>query len=181
MNTLVPLLPVETTACIELGIIQRGQGLRGNLVVKLNHDSPHLDSLSSLVVKIDHTLVPYRIEQFFWRQHKVILKLQGVDDPDTAHYLRGRPILVPRVMLSRLFPQATSLYSLLDYYVIDTRAGSLGTVHNVHTLSQQKRLVIDYQEQELLVPYHEDIVTHIDHVQRTIMVRLPDGFMEAMY
>jgi len=172
---------MNTAAYIDLGIIQRGQGLKGNVVVRLNHDAPHFDSLSTLFIQITHTLVPYCVEQFSCQHRKMILKLQGVDDLKAAHYLQGRSILVPQEILSQLPPQEAYLDKLLGYHVADVQEGSLGTVQAIYTPSQQSLLAIDYQGQELLVPYHDAIVTHVDHEQQTIVVQLPNGFIKAMY
>lgn len=173
---------MNTTAYIELGIIQRRQGLRGSVVVRLYHDDvPQLDSLSALFIRINHTLVPYGIEQLSCQHRKAIVKLQGIDDPDAAHNLQGCSILVPPGVLPQLSPQAASTDKLLGYHVMDVRAGNLGTVQAVCAPSRQKLLVIDYQGRELLVPYHDAIVTHVDHGQQTIVVQLPNGFIKAMY
>lgn len=172
---------MSTAAYINLGVIQRGQGLQGNVVVKLNHDVPHFDSLSCLFIRITHTLVPYCVEQFSRHHRKMILKLQGVDNPKAAYYLQGRSVLVPQGVLPQLSPQGVDLGRLLGYHVTDVREGSLGTVQAIYTPSQQSLLAIDYQGQELLVPYHDAIVTHVNHEQKTIAVQLPNGFIDAMY
>jgi len=62
----------------------------------------------------------------------------------------------------------------------DIWEGSLGTEQAFYTPLQQSLLSIDYQGQELLAPYHEAIVTHVDHEQQTITVQLPRGFIKAM-
>ncbi len=172
---------MNTTTYIDLGIIQRGQGLKGNVVVRLNHDMPHFDRLNTLLIQINHTLVPYCVEQFSRQHRRMILKLQGVDDPKAVHYLQGCSVLVPQEMLPQLSPQETYLDRLLGYHVADVREGSLGTVQAIYTPFQQNLLAIDYQGQELLVPYHEAIVTHVDHEQQSIVVQLPNGFIKAMY
>lgn len=171
---------MDTPTYTEIGVIQRRQGLNGNLVVKLNHDIPDLGNLGSLYVRINHTLVPYGIERFFWQHRKAILKLEGVDDPQTAHHLQSRLILVPPDILPLLSPQEIHLDSILGYHVVDVQEGGLGTVQAIYAPSQQKLLAISYRGQELLVPYHEDIVTHIDHAQQTVTVHLPNGFIKAM-
>jgi 16S rRNA processing protein RimM len=172
---------MNTTAYIELGIIKRRQGLRGSVVVRLYHDVLQLGSLSALFIQINHTLVPYCIEQLSCQDRKAIIKLQGVDDPDAARGLQGCSIFVPPGALPQLFLQAASVDKLLGYHVMDVREGRLGTVQAVCAPSWQKLLVIDYQGQELLVPYHDDIVTHVDHGKETIVVELPNGFIKATY
>jgi 16S rRNA processing protein RimM len=151
------------------------------MVVRLYHDVPQLGSLSGLFIQINHTLVPYCIEQISCQYRKAIVKLQGVDDSDAARGLQGCSVLVPPGVLPQLSPQVASIDKLLGYHVMDVREGNLGTVKAVYAPSRQKLLVIDYQGQELLVPYHDAIVTHVDHGEQTIVVQLPNGFIKAMY
>lgn len=172
---------MNTEAYIALGVIRRKQGLKGNVVVRLNHDVSHLNGLSTLFIQIDHTLVPYGIKYFSLKHHEAIIKLQGVDNPKAAHHLQGRSIFMPQEALSQAPAQAGQLDSLLGYHVVDGQEGSLGIVQAIYAPSQQRLLAVDYQGRELLVPYHEAIVIHVDHEQQTIAVRLPSGFIKAMY
>ena len=172
---------MNTTAHIEVGIIQRKQGLKGNVVARFNHDMSHLNGLSTLFIQINHTLVPYRVEQLSCQHRKAVIKLQGVDDPTAAHYLQGRCIFMPQGALPQASAQAGCLDGLLGYHVVDGKKGGLGVVQAVYAPTQQRLLAVDYQGRELLVPYHEDIVVRVDHEQQTIAVQLPNGFIEAMY
>lgn len=172
---------MDTEAYTILGVVRRRQGLKGNVVAWFNHDVTHPDDLSVLFIQINHTLVPYRIEHLSCQHRKAIIKLQGVDDPVAAHYLQGRSIFVLREDLSQLSCQATHLDGLLGYHVTDVREGDLGVVRAIYAPSQQKLLAIDYRGRELLIPYHEAIVTHVDHEHKTVILRLPNGFIEAMY
>ncbi|MHA7877428.1 MAG: ribosome maturation factor RimM [Bacteroidota bacterium] len=170
----------NTTGYIALGIIQRRQGLQGNLIIKLEHAIRDLDGINSLFIQIDYTFVPYGVERFFWQHRKAILKLEGVDDPQAAYSLQGQTIFIAQDTLAQLSPQGADTNTLLGYHVVDFQEGDLGTVKAIYTPFQQKILVIAYQNQELLVPYHKDIVTYIDHMQRRLFVHLPHGFIQAM-
>ena len=172
---------MDPTEYIELGVIQRRQGLRGNLMVKLYDGIRDLGGLSSLFVRIDHTLVPYGIERFFWQHRKAILKFVGVDDPKTAHDLQSRSVFALQGILPQFSPPKAHVDKILGYHVLDVREGNLGTVQAIYVPSQQKLLAIAYRGQELLIPYHEDIVTHIDHTHQTVTVHLPSGFIKSMY
>jgi 16S rRNA processing protein RimM len=138
---------MNTTACIELGIIQRTQGLKGHVLAWLSHDVSHLDRLKNLFIQINHTLVPYCIEHVTTQHRKAIIKLQGVDDPQAAHQLKGRSIFVLREALPDLPPQEEHLERLIGYHVADVREGSLGIVQDIYTVPQQKLLAVDYQGQ----------------------------------
>lgn len=172
---------MNTAACIELGIIQRKQGLKGDVMVQLHQDVAGLDALKTLFIQIDHTLVPYGIEYLLPKDYKAVVKLQGIDDAKTAHDLKGLSIFVPQEALPQEATQALQLTKLMGYHVTDAQEGDIGFVQDIYTSPQQKLLAIDYQGQELLIPYHSDLVTHVDHEQRTIATQLPKGFIEAMY
>lgn len=174
-------LTMHTTTYIEVGIIQRKQGLKGNVVARFHHDMSHLNGLSTLFIQINHTLVPYCVEQLSCQHRKAIIKLQGVNNPKDAHHLQGRFIFMPQEVLPQVPAQASCLDGLLGYHVVDEQEGSLGIVQAIYAPTQQRLLAVDYQGRELLVPYHEDIVIHVDHGQRTIAVQLPNGFIKAMY
>ena len=170
-----------TETAIELGVIQRKKGLKGEVIAWLHQEVPQLATLKTLFIQIDHTRVPYGIEHLALKHRQATIKLQGVDDPKGAHELRGRSIFVPQAMLPQLSSQEGQLASLIGYQVMDVQEGTLGPVQAIYTPPQQQLLAVDHQGQELLIPYHEDIVTHVDHAQQSLTVQLPKGFIEAMY
>lgn len=169
---------MNTTACIELGIIQRKHGLKGEVLVVLHQEVSDLDTLKNLFIQVDHTLVPYGVEQLSWQHQRAIIKLRGVNDPTVAHDLKGRSIFVPQEALPRLSGPSMLLEKLIGYQVVDVKEGELGPVQDIYQPSHhQQLLAVDYGGEELLIPYHEDIVTQIDHSQQTIQVQLPKGFI----
>ena len=173
-------MDIDTTGYVELGIIQRKKGLKGDLVVLFDRDITQLDALQGLFIQIEHTLVPYRVAQLSLQHHKVIVKLQGVDTPEEAHYLQGRAFFVPEDTLAQLAPKEVYLQQLIGYHVVDNKEGKLGKVATIYSLPQQHLLAVDYLGQKLHIPYHEDIVKQVDDKKKRIAVQLPPGFIEAM-
>lgn len=174
-------LTMNKTSCIELGVIQRKQGLQGAVVARLYQEVPRLDTLKSLFVQINHTLVPYGIEQFSLQHDRVIIKLQGIDDATAAHDLKGCTIFVPQELLPELFDSPAQFTQLIGYQVVDVKEGQLGMLQDIYQPAQQYLLAVDYDGQELLIPYHEDIVTDVDHSRQSIEVQLPKGFIESAF
>lgn len=172
---------MDIGACIELGIIQRKQGLQGAVVALLHQEVPQLDALKGLFIQIDHTLVPYGIEQLSSQHHRATIKFQGVDSPTAAHDLKGCSIFAPQEAFPQLSDSSVQPERLIGYQVLDVQQGSLGIVQGIYDFPQQQLLGINYEEKELLVPYHEDIVMHVDHSQRSIQVQLPKGFIESAF
>lgn len=167
--------PADYTA---IGIIQRIQGLRGHVVARLQYDLQN-QPLEMLCLQMGQTLVPYKVESCVYKPQRAILKLQGVDHTAAAYALKGAPIFVPQDAFAQIAGQAAALAVLQGYQVVDTQLGTLGTVQDIYERPLQPLLVIDHAEKELLIPYHEDIVTHIDHAQKHLNVQLPAGFLET--
>jgi ribosomal 30S subunit maturation factor RimM len=41
-------------------------------------------------------------------------------------------------------------------------------------------IVVDYQEKELLIPYCQPLVIQTDKKQKTLTIKLPEGYLDAM-
>lgn len=172
---------MHTEPYIELGVIQRKQGLQGNIVLHLHEHVGEYMRLKALYIQIKHTFVPYRVEKLLHQHHRAIVKLAGVDSPQVAHNLAGLSAFVPKEMLQEMhLSQVSAVKRLIGYCTTDIRLGLLGPVCAVYTPTQQQLLGIDFQDKELLIPHHEAIVKRVNHMQRTITVRLPHGFIEAV-
>ena len=163
-------------ACVELGVIQRSKGLKGHVVTLMHHNITSTDAPSSIFIQMEHTLVPYHIEKWDYQSSKVVIKLQGVDNAEAAHHLKGCSLFVTREVMAKLAPQEPRL--LIGYRVVEIQAGELGSVRDLYATPLQQLLAIDHQGRELLVPYHEDIVVHVDDDAQRIDVQLPQGFLD---
>lgn len=172
---------MNQASCVELGVIQRKQGLQGAVVARLHQEVPPLNTLKNLFVQINHTLVPYGVEQFLLQRDRAIIKLQGVDDATAAHGLKGCAVFVPQEVLPELPNSSVQLTQLIGYLVVDTKEGQLGKIEDVYQPAQQYLLAVDYGGQELLIPFHEDIVTDVDHARQSVQVQLPKGFIESAF
>lgn len=164
-------------ACIELGVIQRGQGLKGHMVALLNQDVTSIGSLKTVFIQIDHTLVPYHIEKWVSQPSRAVIKLQGVDDLEAAYQLKGCPLFVEREVFAEVSTQEAPLVHLIGYRVVEAQAGELGCVQDLYAVPLQQLLAVDYQGRELLIPYHKNIVIRVDDGAQRIDVQLPKGFL----
>ena len=169
---------MDQESYIALGSIQRIQGLKGQLVVRLHYDLDEL-SLEAIAIQMGHTLIPYRIERLTHHTDQAILKLKGVDTPNAAYALKGQPVWVKKDTLPEQVLQAASVAQLIGYSVEDTQGRDLGAIRDVYTVSKQHILAIDYKGRELLFPYQKDLIAQVDAMRKNITVCLPSGYLEA--
>ncbi len=165
---------------IKLGIIKRVQGLKGQVLALLTESIGKLEEIHTLFIELDHTLVPYSVEQYQLLHDRAIIKFQGINNRTIAYSLKGKTLFIrPADLAEQVITQEPTLI-LVGYQVSDRHQGTLGIVERIERLPLQKLLVVNYLAKELLIPYHEKLIYHIDHGNKQIVVDLPTGFIEAL-
>lgn len=171
----------QSTTYLPIGTIHRAHGTEGHLLLHIAAHDVALDNLQTVFVQFGTTEVPYHVDEVTWQASHAILKLQGVDSRQAAYDLRGRAVSIPQAAVPQALPTTDiSPLALIGYRVTDEREGDLGTITQLHALPMQTLLVTDYPVVELLIPYHRDLVKHIDHDQKQVTTELPIGFIDAL-
>ncbi len=156
-------------------------GLKGDLWVILHRTLPLIDALDTVFIQVAHTRVPYKLEYLTYKyEKKAIMKLKHVHTAKVASSLYGKRILIADKMLSPTIEHVeVTPEKLLNYSVIDKQEGELGHVINVYTPEHHWLIAVEYQGEELLIPYHQAIIKEVLHLKNVIMVNLPEGFLKA--
>ena len=167
----------------ELVVIARAvkvRGLKGEIVAELYTDFPErFEDVEQLVlVSPGGERTVKQLEDYWFQNDRVVLKLAGYNDVEAAKQLVGYVFAVPeqdRVSLPE------------DYYYdwelegCEVRVGDeiIGKVSSVLRTGGAEILVItDEKGSERLVPLAESIVVEIDPVAKTIVVDPPEGLLE---
>jgi len=123
--------------------------------------------------------VPYTIQEILWDDDKTArVKFEGVENLDSASKLTGRNVIlsektVPKKLLKNLEPD-----ELTGFKVIDTQKRILGFVTGLNESGRQSILEVNFNEKELLIPFHENLIKKIDAKKKEITVELPEGLLD---
>jgi 16S rRNA processing protein RimM len=129
----------------------------------------------------------YEVEHGRGYRDRLVLKLRGIDDADSAAALRGATVRVPEDALPPLAEDEYYAARLLGATVVDVAGAVLGRVADVLPTGGTDLLVVDRAAgpesegggaDELLIPLAREIVVGIDEDGGRITVRLPDGLLE---
>ena len=165
--------------CFELGYISRPHGLNGSMVLVLDVDFPNqYEKLKSLFVEVKGQLVPYFIESLQIRPDKAVIQLEEVDSEEKALGLKNSPVFLPLTMLPSLPEDKYYYHEIVGYQVQDVNEGALGLVAEIIPMPMHNILVMDYQNQEVLIPVTDDVVTKVDKVNQVVYTALPDGLLD---
>ena len=170
-------------ASSELVIIARAlkpRGLKGEIVAELLTDFPErFEDIDELVlVSPSGERSTKRIEDCWFQNDRVVLKLSGYDDVETARELVGFEFAVPE---SERVPLPADHYYDWELEGCTVKVGddSIGQVRSVLKTGGAEILVVtDNSGKELLIPLVDSIVVEVNPDRKTIVVDPPEGLLD---
>ena len=158
----------------------RTRGLKGELVAELLTDFPErFESLEELIaVSPDGERQTVKLENFWFQNGRVILKIESFDDVNSARVFIGFDFAVPEA--DRVQLEADEYYDWeLEGCTVSTVEGdSVGIVSSIMKTGGTEILVVSDAEVERLVPLAASIVKDIDRANKRILIDPPPGLFE---
>ena len=172
---------MEIDAYYQLGYIQDTHGLKGLVQAQLDVDVPkHYYKMESVFLGRPETgnLIPFFIQSLNPQGTKLLIKFEEVEDLDHARTLVGQGLFLPIDQLPTLGQDAFYYHDLLGAVVVDQNLGTLGEISCWYDQTPQLILGMEYQQQEILIPYNDEVVQRYDARNRQLFVTLPAGLLD---
>ena len=162
----------------------RARGLKGEIVAELLTDFPErfeaIESLIALAPGGQRKVV--ELEDFWFQNERVILKLSGCDSVEAASEFTGYEFCVSEVDRVPLADDEYYDFELEGCDVQLESGQSIGTVRSVLKTGGAEILIVAQPAQsdsaEVMIPLAEEIVIEIDTVAKRIVVDPPEGLLE---
>ena len=167
----------------ELVVIARAvkpRGLKGEIVAELLTDFPERfeDVEELVVVSPSGERENRQLEDFWFQNERVILKLAGCDHVETAKELVGFEFAVPESERVAL-PEDQYYDWELEGCTVKVDDETIGTVRSViRTGGTEILQIADENGSEQLVPLVDSIVVEIDTAGKLIVVDPPEGLLD---
>lgn len=169
-----------------IGFTKKEHRLKGELKV-LVEDKYLEDLLKTPVIflSIKGRHLPYFVEEARL-ENELIIKLEDVDSKEAAHLLSSKEIfLQPANILKKEekefeFDNPSNLLFgyLADFTLVDSELGELGKILEIVEFPHQEMAVISYNENEIFIPIHENLIEKIDEKKQYIYMNLPEGILD---
>jgi 16S rRNA processing protein RimM len=106
----------------------------------------------------------------------VFISLEGINTRERAQQLVSRAVWIPEELYHQLASKNAPA-NLLGYQIVENDK-EIGLITEVIEQPQQLVCKVFIQEQEVLIPLHEDTLLSIDHAAKKVIVQLPDGLLD---
>ena len=166
--------------CFYVGTIVNKFSFKGELLVKLDTDEPELfTEMESVFIEIGKNLVPFFIESS--QLHKSLLlriKIEDIDDEAAADAMMKRDLYLPLSFLPTLEGNKFYFHEVINYKMIDTNHGEIGTITGINDMTTQALFVVDHKGDEILIPVNDHFIDRVDRENKTVTVTTPDGLID---
>ncbi len=171
---------MQTKDCFYLGKIVKKHSFKGEVVIKLDTDEPHLyKNLESVFVELGNNLVPFFIEKSSLSKSTMFrVKFEGVDTESDAEAILRSGIYLPLTQLPKLTGDKFYYHEVIGFTVKDLNFGTVGTIININDSAAQPLFEIDRDGIELFIPMIDDFIKKVDRENKTIEVETPEGLID---
>lgn len=168
---------------LTVGTIINVHGVRGEVkVMPETDDVNRFKKLKNVWLQYGSVRIPAEITGVKLQARFVILKLEGIDDRDTAERLKGREIVIERKDAVKLPPKTYFIGDLIGCSVYEEDGNLLGTVRDVLPgAGCDSYDVYDENGRNIMIPALEDVVLSVDVQEAKIVVRLLPGLKEVYF
>jgi len=163
----------------KIGKLVATYGLKGEVILK--HSLGKKTSLKNLeaffIEEKTNTFLPYFIESARLKNEKeTYVKLESIDSKEAAHKLIQSEIWLLENDFKK-FADSAAPISLLGFTMVNEN-DELGEILEVIEQPHQVLCKILFNNNEMLIPVHQDSLKKIDKKNRKVFVTLPDGLLD---
>ena len=163
-----------TSPFTQIGTIARSHGLKGELKVTLETESPEVaQSLNMVYLRNERgDFYPCRIASLRTEgkgnRISFFVQFDHIADRNSAEALKGRALFIDTNKADAFFPEDEEEESFLDFEVTDENDNHVGLVTDEMDNGAQLVLVIATTKGSLLVPVVDQFVTEINEEEQVI-------------
>lgn len=166
-----------------VGRVVRAHGITGEVVVEIRTDDPHARFAPGSTLRgraKGGGMRNYVVDSARDHGGRLLVRLAGVDDRDTADSLRGTAFVVDSEDLPPIDdPDEFYDHQLEGLRVVTTEGRLVGNVAEVlHTAAGELLSVTSETGAEVLVPFVSAIVRSVSLADQTIEIDPPEGLLE---
>lgn len=167
--------------CYNLGYIYKAHGINGELVIKseLELSEKILKNWESIFIKINGILVPFFIENYFFRsENEVLIKFEGIENDLNAKSFVEHTLYIDKNTYENNNNTANFI-NLIGFSILTPSTEVIGMIEEILEYPGQEIFVVTSADNsEILIPAREEWLTEIDETRKTITMNLPDGLID---
>jgi len=164
---------------VAIAKVVKPRGIKGEVACEVLTDFPErFEGLENVTAVLpDGSRRELKIEEHWFQQSRLVLKLAGVDSIDDAEQLRSADICVDEKDAVELGEGEFFDWQLAGCEVETIAGRKIGEVTELMRTGGTELLIVT-GDKEYLIPFAEAICVKVDVEQRRILIDPPEGLLE---
>jgi 16S rRNA processing protein RimM len=158
-----------------LGQIIKHKGLDGNVVFKLNFGiNFNYQKTKSLFINLNNSKVPIQIEKIKKiDSYHYLLKFCDLNRREETQKTINKDVFIEQISNKS---NLTELSKIIDYKIYED-GKMIGFIKNFYE-KNQPIIFCEINKKEALIPFVNEIIKSIDHLNHKIHVKIPKGLLD---
>ena len=164
---------------LEVGQIVNTFGIKGEVkVMPFTDDINRFDYLEKVYVKTRKDEKLYKVENVRYHKNMVLLKLEGIENPEQAEMLRNAFLEIDREDAIPLEEGTYFIADLIGLEVYTDEGKLLGKVEDIYNAGANDIYVVkDELGKQILLPGIDEVIKEVDLDKSKIVVHLIPGLI----
>ena len=167
------------TKYLEIGQIVNTFGIKGMVKVKPFTDNiERFSNLEKIYIKNKSGQTEYKIQEVKYHKNMVLIKFEGIENPEQADLLRNSYLIVDRETEE---PLEAGRYYIVDMIGLDVFTDDneyLGKLEDIYNTGSNDIYVVKNElGKQVLLPAIEDVIKNIDMDNKKVIVHLITGLV----
>lgn len=167
------------TKYLEIGQIVNTFGIKGMVKVKPFTDNiERFSNLEKIYIKNKSGQTEYKIQEVKYHKNMVLIKFEGIENPEQADLLRNSYLIVDRETEE---PLEAGRYYIVDMIGLDVFTDDneyLGKLEDIYNTGSNDIYVVKNElGKQVLLPAIEDVIKSIDMDNKKVIVHLIPGLV----
>jgi 16S rRNA processing protein RimM len=166
---------------IRIGEVRSAHGVKGELVVKHFLAKPKdIEKWNVLMLEINpKSYIPFFIEHVRGiSEEDFIVKFEHVSTPEEAKELRHVRVYA-NPLLKNVELAHHDYEGIIGFNLVSEQDNFSAKLISIETISGQQFFNAISEGKSLLIPLQEEFISNIDALKKTVLLNLPDGYLEA--
>ncbi len=167
------------TDYFEIGQIVNTFGIKGMVKIKpFTENIEQFEELEKIYIKNKSSKKEYKIQEVKYHKQMVLIKFEGIENPEDADLLRGSYVLINRKDAKPLEEGTYYIVDLLGLDVYTEEGVLLGKVDDIfNTGSNDVYVVKDGLGKQVLLPGIDEVIKEVDLENKKILVHIIPGLI----
>lgn len=167
------------TKYLEIGQIVNTFGIKGMVKVKPFTDNiERFNNLEKIYIKNKSGQTEYKIQEIKYHKNMVLIKFEGIENPEQADLLRNSYLIVDRETEEPLEPGRYYIVDMIGLDVFTDDNEYLGKLEDIYNTGSNDIYVVKNElGKQVLLPAIEDVIKNIDMDNKKVMVHLIPGLV----